>query len=208
MPTFVCFVRHGETEANVTDRLQGQSDTPLNAQGLAQADLVAERLKDEPFDVIFSSDLSRALVTAKKIAAGRPVIPVKELREWHFGRWQGMLWKEILCDYSEEILLFKSGSPDFEPPEGESAGRFLERAEKFMDMLKSEYAGKRILCVSHGGFIKQTLKVVLGLRTFRRLPACENTAICRYAAKEEDFWQLVCWNDTSHLKSFNRSTGW
>ena len=81
-------------------------------------------------------------------------------------------------------------------------------AEKFMDMLKSEYAGKRILCVSHGGFIKQTLKVVLGLRTFRRLPACENTAICRYAAKEGEFWQLVCWNDAAHLKSFNRSTGW
>ncbi|MBR1953244.1 MAG: histidine phosphatase family protein, partial [Lentisphaeria bacterium] len=101
MLTTVCFVRHGETEANVTDRLQGQSDTPLNAQGLAQADLVAERLKDEPFDIIFSSDLSRALVTAEKIAAGRPVIPVKELREWHFGRWQGMLLQEILRDYPE-----------------------------------------------------------------------------------------------------------
>ena len=208
MSTSVCFVRHGETDANITDRLQGQSDVPLNAQGLEQADLVAARLKDEPFDVIFSSDLSRALVTAEKIASGRPVIPAVELREWNFGRWQGMLLKEILRDYPEEFRLFKSGSPDFEPPEGESAGRFLERAEKFMEMLLREHAGKKILCVSHGGFIKQTLKVVLGFQTFRCLPACENTAVCRYAAKEGNIWQLVSWNDASHLKSFNRSTGW
>ena len=208
MSTSVCFVRHGETDANITDRLQGQSDVPLNARGLEQADLVAARLKDEPFDVIFSSDLSRALVTAEKIASGRPVIPAVELREWNFGRWQGMLLKEILRDYPEEFRLFKSGSPDFEPPEGESAGRFLERAEKFMEMLLREHAGKKILCVSHGGFIKQTLKVVLGFQTFRCLPACENTAVCRYAAKEENIWQLVSWNDASHLKSFNRSTGW
>ena len=208
MPTTVCFVRHGETDANITDRLQGQSDVPLNAQGLAQAELVAARLKDEPFDVIFSSDLSRALVTAEKIASGRPVIPSVELREWNFGRWQGMLLQEILRDYPGEFSLFKSGSLDFEPPEGESAGRFLGRAEKFMEMLLREYSGKRILCVSHGGFIKQTLKVVLGIRTFRSLPACENTAICRYAAKEGNVWQLVSWNDAAHLKSFNRSTGW
>ena len=116
--------------------------------------------------------------------------------------------KEILRDYPEEFRLFKSGSPDFEPPEGESAGRFLERAEKFMEMLLREHAGKKILCVSHGGFIKQTLKVVLGFQTFRCLPACENTAVCRYAAKEGNIWQLVSWNDASHLKSFNRSTGW
>ena len=208
MPTTVCFIRHGETDANITDRLQGQSDVPLNAQGLAQAELVAARLKDEPFDVIFSSDLSRALVTAEKIASGRPVIPSVELREWNFGRWQGMLLQEILRDYPGEFSLFKSGSLDFEPPEGESAGRFLGRAEKFMEMLLREYSGKRILCVSHGGFIKQTLKVVLGIRTFRSLPACENTAICRYAAKEGNVWQLVSWNDAAHLKSFNRSTGW
>ena len=208
MPTTVCFVRHGETDANITDRLQGQSDVPLNAQGLAQAELVAARLKDEPFDVIFSSDLSRALVTAEKIASGRPVIPSVELREWNFGRWQGMLLQEILRDYPGEFSLFKSGSLDFEPPEGESAGRFLERAEKFMEMLVRKYSGRRILCVSHGGFIKQTLKVVLGIRTFRSLPACENTAICRYAAKEGNVWQLVSWNDAAHLKSFNRSTGW
>lgn len=208
MATTVCFVRHGETEANVTDRLQGQLDVPLNAQGLAQAELAASRLKNEPFDVIYSSDLSRAWVTAEKIAAGRPVIPAEELREWYFGDWQGMTLQEILHNYPEEFHLFKTGSLDFLPPGGESAAQFLERAGTFMQRLFREHEGKRILCISHGGFIKQTLKVVLGIRTFAALPACENTAVSRYATADGIRWQLVCWNDASHLESFNRSTGW
>ena len=208
MQMSVVFVRHGETDANITDRLQGQSDVPLNASGLAQAELVARRLKDEKFDVIYSSDLSRAAVTAEKIAAGRPVIHTEMLREWYFGQWQGMSLQEITRQYPAEFQLFKSGSLDFLPPGGESAAEFLDRAEKFMEMLLKEHAGQRILCVSHGGFIKQTLKVVLKTRTFDALPACENTALAEYALRAPSCWQLVRWNDASHLTAFNRSTGW
>jgi probable phosphoglycerate mutase len=208
MTTAVCFVRHGETEANVTDRLQGQTDVPLNANGLAQAELIAGRLKDEPFDVIYSSDLSRALVTAEKIASGRPVIQSTELREWFFGDWQGMTLQEITARYPEEFQLFKQGSLDFVPPGGESSLEFLNRAERFMQMLAEKHAGQKILCVSHGGFIKQTLKVVLKIKTFDRLPACENTAVSRFCTQDGSRWQLVRWNDASHLKTFNRSTGW
>ena len=208
MTTAVCFVRHGETEANVTDRLQGQSDVPLNALGLVQAETVAKRLKDEEFDVIYSSDLSRAFATAEKIAAGRPVIASTELREWFFGDWQGMTLQEITARYPEEFGLFKQGSLDFVPPGGESSREFLDRAGRFMQMLAEKHAGKRILCVSHGGFIKQILKFVLRIQTFDRLPACENTAVSRFATQDGIRWQLVQWNDASHLKTFNRSTGW
>ena len=208
MSVSVCFVRHGETDANITDRLQGQSDFPLNELGKAQAELVAERLKGEAFDVILSSDLSRALYTAEKIAAGRPIICMEALREWHFGKWQGLTRDEIISRYPEEFALFRRGSLDCSPEGGESAGEFLERARKFMAMLRQEYAGKRILCVSHGGFIKQTLKVVLNVKTFDAMPACENTAISRYLSKDNGHWQLISWNDASHLKTFNRSTGW
>ena len=208
MQTSVCFVRHGETDANITDRLQGQSDHPLNASGEVQAELVAERLKDEEFDVILSSDLSRALVTAEKIACGRQIICSELLREWHFGKWQGLTRKEIIEGYPEEFSRFRSGSLECAPPGGETAGEFLERARGFMNMLLREYAGKRILCISHGGFIKQTLKVVLNIKTFDVIPACENTAVSRFASKDGVRWQLVSWNDASHLKTFNRSTGW
>ncbi|MBO4631707.1 MAG: histidine phosphatase family protein, partial [Lentisphaeria bacterium] len=68
MMTEFIVVRHGETEANLQGILQGQSDTELNPLGIRQAELVAERLKKEHFDLIFSSDLSRTMNTARLIA--------------------------------------------------------------------------------------------------------------------------------------------
>jgi broad specificity phosphatase PhoE len=63
----VYIVRHGETEENKQKIIQGHLDTPLNSEGERQADLVAHALKDVPFDVCYSSDLRRAVDTAKRI---------------------------------------------------------------------------------------------------------------------------------------------
>lgn len=65
----VYIVRHGETEENKQKIIQGQLDTALNSEGERQADLVAEALRDVPFDVSYSSDLRRAADTAKRILA-------------------------------------------------------------------------------------------------------------------------------------------
>ena len=63
----VYIVRHGETEENKQKIIQGHLDSPLNSEGERQADLVAGALKDVPFDVCYSSDLRRAVDTAKRI---------------------------------------------------------------------------------------------------------------------------------------------
>ena len=60
-------VRHGQTNWNIERRLQGHTDTPLNAEGLAQAEKVAKRLSSEKVDAIYTSDLSRAFKTAEAI---------------------------------------------------------------------------------------------------------------------------------------------
>ena len=81
LTTTIYLVRHGETEANVTNTLQGQSDVPLNANGVEQAQLAGRRLRSKPFDVIWSSDLSRAAVTAREIAGERTITYTPLLRE-------------------------------------------------------------------------------------------------------------------------------
>ena len=78
--TAIYLVRHGETTANVSNVLQGQSDVPLNEQGLKQAALIGARLREKHFDFIASSDLSRAAVTAREIAGEREIFFTPLLR--------------------------------------------------------------------------------------------------------------------------------
>ena len=75
--TRVYIVRHAETEENKQKIIQGHLDTNLNSEGERQADLVAKVLKDIPFDVAYSSNLKRAMDTAKRILVHHPGVEVQ-----------------------------------------------------------------------------------------------------------------------------------
>lgn len=66
--TNIILVRHGQTEYNVQERLQGQIDIPLNDNGVNQANALAEYLKDTKIDVAITSPLQRAKVTGSTVA--------------------------------------------------------------------------------------------------------------------------------------------
>ncbi|MGC1804929.1 MAG: glucosyl-3-phosphoglycerate phosphatase, partial [Mycobacterium sp.] len=90
-------LRHGQTEFNLSSRMQGQLDTELTELGRAQAVAAAAALaKDQPLLVV-SSDLRRAYDTAIALQEriGIPVRADERLRETHLGDWQGMTHAEI-----------------------------------------------------------------------------------------------------------------
>ena len=200
--TTVYFVRHGQTTANATATIQGQTDTLLDEVGLKQAELVGARLKNFPFDVIYSSDLSRAMVTAGKIAGDRTIIRTPRLREWSLGHWQGLTISEIKSSFPDEYNRFVADSPDFHPENGESSREFQQRAGDFMQYLAANHPGKKILCVSHGGFMVKVLKHVLQCEKFKKRPRMDNTCIAVFSTADNgESWQLITWNDTAHLES-------
>ena len=90
-PRTFYFLRHGETEWNAEGRFQGHSDIPLNPQGLAQAHAAARIIAACPVDLIVASPLIRALTTAAIVAEaiGKPVRIDSELKERHFGDFEG-----------------------------------------------------------------------------------------------------------------------
>ena len=203
MTTEFIVVRHGETDENLTGTLQGQFDTKLNELGLRQAECVAERLRYEKIDRIFSSDLSRAMVTANAIAkyhVGVPVVSLRVLREWDLGVLQGGKWSDLKRDYPDVAAAVNAGDDRVKIPGGESRADLQQRTADCLDELADRYEGQRLLLVSHGGTIKAMFRHVVGptLSEYRRSPLYGNTGVSSFR-RVDGFWQLISWNDTSHL---------
>ena len=87
----IVLVRHGQTDWNLRYCFQGQTDVPLNAEGLAQAERLAERFAQWPAEVVYSSPLQRALSTAQALAKPRGLCTVvlEGLKEINFGTTSG-----------------------------------------------------------------------------------------------------------------------
>ena len=85
-------VRHGQSTANEQGICHGQTNHLLSEKGKAQVKKLALRLKNEKIDIIYSSDLKRAIQTTKAITKYHPHIKIikdKRIREFKLGDWEG-----------------------------------------------------------------------------------------------------------------------
>jgi len=198
----VFIVRHGETNWNLEGRIQGISDVPLNATGLEQAQKIANRLRLQHFDAIFTSPLKRAKQTAELIAqfhSGTPFYSEPNLREVSFGTAEGLTWKEIAMKYPYECRP-KTPQEEFvgKFPEGDSVEERVEALIPVVEKWKQQYQGKTILLSTHG-YIKRALLMVFGMISFEKSSGMRfgNTALT--ILKPFDVDQIELLNDTSHL---------
>ncbi|MFY9718230.1 MAG: histidine phosphatase family protein [Candidatus Cybelea sp.] len=145
-------IRHGPTEWNATRRFQGRTDVPLSAHGRAAAQTIAERLREEPIDRIYSSDLSRALETARIVAQARrgEIVSDERLREFDFGRWEGLTWDEIVARYPHLPSVGFRAAKDYAPEGGEAFARVRERIASFLDDLAKQPI-ESVAVVTHAG---------------------------------------------------------
>lgn len=196
-------VRHGETLWNKELRIQGHTNSSLTELGIEQAQRVAERLKDIPFDAIYSSDLDRAKKTAEYIHIFHPnlqIIEKYELRERNFGRLEGLTHQDVLDRFPDLYPMVDRGRYDSVIPGGESKKHVLTRSLQFFKSLGEKHAGERVLAVTHGGVINVFFRYVMGIQfnTPRRY-ILENTAVNIFNYKEGN-WRLVTFGDMAHLR--------
>jgi 2,3-bisphosphoglycerate-dependent phosphoglycerate mutase len=137
-------VRHGETAWNANRRFQGWTDVGLTEAGQVQALQLAESLSSRRFDAVWSSDLSRAVETAR-LAYGEPVSDAR-LRELNFGDLEGAVWDDLTPRMRADLVGFDT----FVAPGGESIVEFKSRVIEFLDGLA---AGDHLV-VTHGGVIR------------------------------------------------------
>jgi broad specificity phosphatase PhoE len=149
--TQLVLIRHGQTQWNSEGRWQGQADPPLNTFGRRQAHRAAQALRGNGLDLLYSSDLRRALETAHIIGAelGLAVIPDPRLREINLGRWQGMLSTDIQAQYPDEFRLWHTSPLATRPPNGEDLHTLAARVLEAVSDVASRHPGQRIGIVAH-----------------------------------------------------------
>ncbi|MFC4225011.1 histidine phosphatase family protein [Lysinibacter cavernae] len=163
--TTIALIRHGQTPWNAEFRIQGRTDIDLNDTGREQARFAAKEL-DDSWNIVTSSPLSRASETAAIIAEGLGLsgpAHVDHLVERNFGRAEGLTAGDEL-----EAVRLPGGFVDSET-EAEVSARGLLALEH----LRDTYAGKNVIAVSHGSFIRLTLQGLFDLT----MPRINNAAV-------------------------------
>jgi probable phosphoglycerate mutase len=193
-------IRHGETEWNVLGREMGQLDSPLTALGLAQAGRVGPRLVAYRPTALYSSDLGRAIHTARIIGAAIGLTPITDarLRERNMGIFQGLTPTESEALHPVERAAYRADEA-YVIPEGESGLQRSERALACVEELAVRHPGETLVVVTHSGLLAGILERTLMLpagtgRHFRR----RNTAINAFLRSPLG-WRLESWGDVAHL---------
>lgn len=162
--TTIYLVRHGQTEWNLQDILQGHLDSALTETGLRQARELVERFKDAEFEAIFSSDVTRARRTAETVALEKKLIVKTSqlLRERNWGRYDGRK-ADIFREECRELIEKFHRLPREEQWKFkyfDDIESFAEIHARFLTFLRETavaYRGKNILIVSHLDVLGSTL---------------------------------------------------
>jgi broad specificity phosphatase PhoE len=178
---------------------------PLSEEGRSQARRLAGRLRGERFDVIYASDLSRAVETASIVAEphGLPVRTDPRLREFDFGQWEGLTWDEIVATRPHLRDHALTAASLYAPDGGETFAMVCERLRPFFDELRAAPVGHAAI-VMHAGPLHAVLDV-LGLasaavditKTGARFAPASLTRI----TMEDGHARLISVSDVRHLDS-------
>ncbi|WP_087017334.1 histidine phosphatase family protein [Thaumasiovibrio subtropicus] len=162
--TEIHLFRHGQTEWNLTGRMQGFKDSPLTALGQQQALEARGKVDGVVFDAAYSSTTSRAYDTAKLLldSAILDVTQLDDLREINMGVWEGMQREEVEKHYAADYHSFWQQPSQFSAEGAETFLSLQTRGVKVLKQIAKHHDKETVLVVSHAGFIKTVLTALLG----------------------------------------------
>lgn len=202
--TELLLVRHGASADSVEgesfELVEGQGDPVLSEVGRHQAELVALRLAQEPFDGIYVSTLQRTVQTAAPLVARCGITPVvdADLREVYLGAWEGGLLRQKAVDRDpmfEEVLREQRWDV---VPGAESREVFGGRLRAAIGRIADSHPGGRVVVFSHGAAIGEIIAQASGATPFAFVNA-DNASISRIVVSPER-WIVRGYNDTAHLR--------
>ena len=162
----VYLIRHGQINGYEDFPVYGHTDVDLTEIGILQMQQMSERLRLADLEAIYSSDLKRSTTGARIIARYHdvPVHFLPELREMHFGDWEGLTLSDIQGHFPEELEKRKADLVNYRiPGDAESIGHFSKRVTDCYERILAGHEGKDIVIVAHGGVNRVILCKALGL---------------------------------------------
>ncbi len=165
IPTFIYFVRHGETILTPTRKFSGTGslDPELMQEGLDHAEAVAQECAKLGAEILVASPLKRTRQTAEAIAraTGLEIIFDEAWLELSFGSWDGKSIEEVRAEDPDGYQSWLNSS-SYAPGGGESYDEAAVRIEEALEKLVAQYPGKTIIVVTHNGVVKTAAKIAVG----------------------------------------------
>ncbi|MEC9360723.1 MAG: histidine phosphatase family protein [SAR324 cluster bacterium] len=199
--TEIILIRHGETEWNSQQRMQGHSNSDLSAEGRGQIQALGKWMKYVSFNHIYSSDTLRAMQTAKAITqyTGHTLHLDKRIREKNLGVFEGLTSNEAKERFPDVYNLFKTAGRNYVIDKGESTQQLLDRSLEFIEEIRLRHPDQRVVIVSHGGVVRVLMKHTLGLSIDAPTNfMIKNTGIFGLIWKEN--WLVTQMGEVSHLE--------
>ncbi len=204
-PTRLYLIRHGQSAGNAEGRFGGHGPTPLSALGHDQADKTARYLAKEGIDVIYSSDLTRAVQTAEPLAKllDIPIHQSTAFRERHVGVLQGLTFDESKERFPNDYYALINRNVNHVITDGESYRHLLRRITAELRNILRNHNRQRIAIFSHTGAICFLTLHLMGAihRGTRTTPwlITSNCGINRFEFRGPRNVRILALNDTRHL---------
>lgn len=197
MATKLILIRHGSTNWNVKQRYCGFVDIALNNKGRAQARRLHRRLKNETVHKVYSSDRKRAIQTAGIAFKGYDIEEIADLREMHFGIFEGLTYKQIMKKFPDTYKKWISNPFKIVIPRGESLDILKKRVVTAFRRIILRHPNQTVAVVCHGGTISAFINHLLKSKDFwKHIPLSASLSILEL--KNEKF-RIRLLNDISHL---------
>ena len=203
----IYLTRHGETEWNIENRLQGWKDSNLTSKGIKDAESLSKKLSSIDFMTIYTSSSPRAIKTAR-ILRGEKKIPINEeerLKEINFGEWEGRTKLEINERFEKEFSSLWDSPHLYNhlPHSGEGLEDLRKRVKNVLNDIITSNNNGNILIVTHA-VVLATIVSYFKKSSIEKLwdiPFVHGTSLTHVEVdkvqKNLEF-KLLC--DTSHLE--------
>jgi len=208
--TEIYIIRHTQAEGNLYRMMQGHWDGKVTEMGWKQIDALAERMKNEPIDAVYSSDLYRTRMTAGAVTRYHdlPLQLSEKFREINMGPWEAKFFANISYREPESVHQFIFEPKSWKVEGAETYDDVTERAYAELLRLAQKHEGQSIAIFSHGVTIRCMVSRALGIDIddVEKLPIVKNTAISKLIYDQGSFTAEYL-NDYAHLDAVG-GTAW